>query len=149
MVGWHHQLNGHEFEQALGVGDGQGSLVCSGPWGCKESDTTEQLNWTINYQSKYILMSLKIKLFTSYVINLKNQSQNLMLHNVKESNTSSFTSLCITQAVIDTQLEILPLGPGTRHNHSGHQWFHQCKTADWKTTEKIRKLTKNNVILLN
>ena len=44
MVGWHHRLNGHEFEQALGVGDGQGSLVCSSPWGCKESDTTETLN---------------------------------------------------------------------------------------------------------
>ena len=46
IVGWHHQLNGHEFEQALGVGDGQGSLVCCSPWGCKESDMTEQLNWT-------------------------------------------------------------------------------------------------------
>ena len=46
MVGWHHQLNGHEFEEALGVGDGQGSLACCSPWGCKESDTTEQLNWT-------------------------------------------------------------------------------------------------------
>ena len=46
MVGWHHQLNGHEFEQALGVGDGQGSLVCCGSWGCKESDRTEWLNWT-------------------------------------------------------------------------------------------------------
>ena len=47
MVGWHHQLNGHEFEQALGVGDGQGSLACCRPWGCKEiwlSDWTE-LNW--------------------------------------------------------------------------------------------------------
>ena len=44
MVGWHHQLDGHEFEQAPGVGDGQGSLVCCSPWGCKESDTTEQLN---------------------------------------------------------------------------------------------------------
>ena len=42
MVEW---LNGHEFEQAPGVGDGQGSLSCCGPWGCKESDTTE-LNWT-------------------------------------------------------------------------------------------------------
>ena len=41
MVGWHHQLNGHEFEQALGVGDGQGSLACCSPWGRKESDTTE------------------------------------------------------------------------------------------------------------
>ena len=46
MVGWHHQLNGHEFEQALGVGDGQGSLVCCSPWGHKEADTTEWLNWT-------------------------------------------------------------------------------------------------------
>ena len=41
---WHHQLNGHEFEQAPGVGDGQGSLVCCSPWGHKKLDTTEQLN---------------------------------------------------------------------------------------------------------
>ena len=40
MVGWHHRLNGHEFEQAPGVGDGQGSLVCCSPWGHKESDMT-------------------------------------------------------------------------------------------------------------
>ena len=39
MVGWHHELNGHEFEQALGIGDGQGSLACCSPWGHKESDT--------------------------------------------------------------------------------------------------------------
>ena len=38
MVGWHHQLVEHEFEQALGVGDGQGSLACCSPWDCKESD---------------------------------------------------------------------------------------------------------------
>ena len=44
MVGWHHRLDGHEFEQALGDGEGQGSLLCCSPWGCKESDTTEQLN---------------------------------------------------------------------------------------------------------
>ena len=46
MVGWHHGLNGHKFEQALGVGDGQGSLEFCSPWGRKESDTTEWLNWT-------------------------------------------------------------------------------------------------------
>ena len=45
MVG-HHQLDGHEFEQALGVGDGQGSLVCCSPWGHKKSDITVWLNWT-------------------------------------------------------------------------------------------------------
>ena len=45
MVGWQHRLDGHEFEQALGAGDRQGSLACSSPWGHKESDMTELLNW--------------------------------------------------------------------------------------------------------
>ena len=44
MFGWHHRLDGHEFEQALGVGDGQGGLVCCSPWGHKELGMTEQLN---------------------------------------------------------------------------------------------------------
>ena len=44
MAGWHHRLNKHDFEQALGDGEGQGSLVCCSPWGRKESDTTWQLN---------------------------------------------------------------------------------------------------------
>ena len=47
MFRWHHRLNGHESEQAPGVGDGHGSLACCSRWGCKESDTTEQLNWTL------------------------------------------------------------------------------------------------------
>ena len=46
MAGYHHRLDGHEFEQAPGVGDGQGSLVWYSPWGHKESDMTERLNWT-------------------------------------------------------------------------------------------------------
>ena len=45
MVGWHHRLNGQEFEQAPADGEGQGWLTCCSPWGCRESDTTEQLNW--------------------------------------------------------------------------------------------------------
>ena len=44
MVGWHHQLNGHEFEQAPGDDEGQGGLACCSPWGYKVSDTTEPLN---------------------------------------------------------------------------------------------------------
>ena len=43
-VGWHHQLDGHEFEQAPGVGNGQGGLACHGPWGHRESDSTERLD---------------------------------------------------------------------------------------------------------
>ena len=44
MVGWHHRVNGHEFEQAPGDGERPGSLACCSPWGCRESDTTEKLN---------------------------------------------------------------------------------------------------------
>ena len=43
MVGWHHRRDGHEFEKAPGVGDGQGSLVCCSPWGCRELDMTSRL----------------------------------------------------------------------------------------------------------
>ena len=46
MIGWHHQLDGHESEWTPRVGDGQGSLVCCSPWGRKQLDTTERLNWT-------------------------------------------------------------------------------------------------------
>ena len=46
MFGWHHRLDGHEFQPAPGVGDGQGSLKCCSPLGCKASDTTVQLNRT-------------------------------------------------------------------------------------------------------
>ena len=49
MIGWHHQLDEHEFETILGVGDGQGSLACYSIWGCKQLNTTEWLNWTDLY----------------------------------------------------------------------------------------------------
>ena len=55
MVGWHHRLNGPEFEQTLGVGDGHGSLVYCSPWGCKELDMTDRLNLT---ELKLILLVL-------------------------------------------------------------------------------------------
>ena len=55
MVGRHHRLNGFEFEQTLPDYEGQGSLVCCSPWGCKESDTTECLN---NNKSNYYLVHL-------------------------------------------------------------------------------------------
>ena len=55
MVGWHHWLDGHKFEHALGVGDGQGGLACCSPWGRKESDTTEWLNWTDNVMLQFLL----------------------------------------------------------------------------------------------
>ena len=68
MIGWHHGLHGHEFEQAQGDGEGQGSLACCSPWGHKESNTTEKLNSkiihpTVNYSTtlknfKYLLSNI-------------------------------------------------------------------------------------------
>ena len=54
MVGWHHWLDGHEFQQSLGDDEGQGSLVCYSPWDCKESDMTEQLNNNDTTQTFYL-----------------------------------------------------------------------------------------------
>ena len=64
MVGWHHWLDGHEFEQALGVGDGQESLVCCSPWGLKESDTTEWLNWTVLNTDSFVFFLLNIEMIS-------------------------------------------------------------------------------------
>ena len=58
MVGWHHQLDGHGFGWTLGVGDGQGGLVCCGSRGCKEWYTTKQLNCTITSSSVFISLKL-------------------------------------------------------------------------------------------
>ena len=71
MVGWHHWLNGHEFEQAPGDGDEQGNLACCSPWGCKESDTIEQMkNNKVVFSSKKNTSACKV-LFPSSAINAK------------------------------------------------------------------------------
>ena len=78
MAGWHHQLNGHDFEWTLGVGDGQGGLECCDSWGRKESDTTERLNWTeLNgYTTMWMyLMTLKCTLLNGkFYVNLAGPS---------------------------------------------------------------------------
>ena len=58
MVAWHHQLDGHEFEQTLGIDDGQGGLACCSPWGHKESDTTQRLNNSERQQNAKCLYQL-------------------------------------------------------------------------------------------
>ena len=62
MAGWHHELDGHESGWTLGVGDGQGGLVCCNSWGRKESDMTERLNWTELNVLDHVLHSLHAKL---------------------------------------------------------------------------------------
>ena len=70
MVGWHHQLDGREFEQALGVGDGQGGLACCNLWVCKESDMTEQLNWTESYRTPAFLYQFISEVYFSVLLSL-------------------------------------------------------------------------------
>ena len=91
MVGWHHQLDGHEFEQALGIGDGQGSLACCSPWGHKESDTTERLNWTESVstlRTENVTVLSKGNLGQTWKIDERRQKQ------VLEKQTSS---ICLWQ----------------------------------------------------
>ena len=66
MVGWHHQLNGHEFEWTPGAGDGQGGLACCSPWGHKESDATEQLNWTDELYLNKVVKNKPICFYSEY-----------------------------------------------------------------------------------
>ena len=70
MVGWHHCLNGHEFEQAPGVSDGHGSLVCCSPSDCKEVDTTEQLKWLTERIFWYFILNSE-----DFRLDLKNTLQ--------------------------------------------------------------------------
>ena len=67
MVGWHHRLSGHAFEQGLGVGEGQRGLACCGPQGRKESDMTEQLNWTDILTIWVFQSTIMIYLFNYYI----------------------------------------------------------------------------------
>ena len=70
MVGWHHQLNGHEFEQAPVVGDGQGSLVCCSPWGCRVGhDWVTELNWT----EMFLMTTLYTEVWFQYTMRLQKQ----------------------------------------------------------------------------
>ena len=80
IVGWHHRLDGHELEQALGVGEWQGSLASCSPWGCKESDTTEWLNWSSSSVLLLVLFCQQISVISqkrcrrlSIVLNLKRE----------------------------------------------------------------------------
>ena len=78
MAGWHHWLDGHKSEWTPGVGNGHGGLVCCDSWGCKESDTTERLNWTEEYYNlnhNYIIMDT---FFTGSIFWKKLHSVNLI-----------------------------------------------------------------------
>ena len=78
MVGWHHQLNGYEFEQDLGAGDEQGNLACRSPLGLKESDVTEQLNTTNNIGREEVKLLLFAADMILHIANSKDPTKKLL-----------------------------------------------------------------------
>ena len=96
MAGWHHWLDGHEFEWTLGVGDGQGGLACCDSWGRKESDTTERLNWTeLNWTEaillESILFSLKEGKTPFFLFCIKRHLKQVLFFNMFSSYYFSFS----------------------------------------------------------
>ena len=90
MVGWHHQLNGHEFEQPLGVGDGQVSLVHYSPWGHKESDTTERLHFHFSLSCIGEEMATHSSVL-AWRIPWTEEPARLQVHKVTESDVTGVT----------------------------------------------------------
>ena len=80
MVGWHHQLEEHGFVLTPGVGDGQGGLACCGSWGCKESDTTERLNWIELTPSNHLILCCSLLLLPSVFPSIRVFSNESLLH---------------------------------------------------------------------
>ena len=89
MIGWHHRLDGCEFEQALGAGEGQGSLAaCCNPWGLKESDTTERLN-NNNGMQRLLSVSLMVTIMHKAIIDI----QKIMRKESKCNTTESHQTM--------------------------------------------------------
>ena len=109
MVGWHHRLNGHEFEQTLGVGDGHGSLACCSLWGHKESDTTERLNWTEYYE-----LDTEIQNWIKHAVS----SSTL---NIQLSIICPLDSLMSTVTLLEADPPPIPLSSNL-HN-TGWKWY--------------------------
>ena len=91
---WHHQLNGHEFEQAPGVGDGQGSQACCSPWGLKESDTTERLSLSLSKRSKCL----------KKMTNSELRSFGIMKLQMFALNSSTYSNDIIWQVIVCSKL---------------------------------------------
>ena len=113
IVGWHHRLSGHEFEETLGVGEGQRSLVCCSPSGCKESDTTErlsdwnELNWYVYLWPIHVEIWQKTKKFCKAIIlqkKIKNK-QKRTIPCTTELKRIKYKGINLTDKVKDTYTE--------------------------------------------
>ena len=124
MVGWHHWLNGHGSGWTPGVGDGQGGLVCGGSWGCKESDTTEHLNWTElrNFKKSYFIFLLDTFLYFNFIFVTKSSFTHFFffVH-------ANYLRLLLQRLVLKV-LSCLSLGgPSYSESDFEHKLFYQLK----------------------
>ena len=131
MIEWHHRLNGHEFEQAPGVGDGQGSLVCCSPWGRKESDTTEWLNWPMQPWEKSLdLIFFKIRGLGQMTCEVL-QSSNRLFFLIFHSQMTVFSTCFLGghEEVCILSCAVIPVNPSQilkrRPSHTSQNGCHQ------------------------
>ena len=127
MAGWHHRLNGHGFGWTPGVGDGQGGLACCGSWGCKESDTTEWLNWT---KAKYLqVWSWFLSFHLPSVSHVELPGK---LHSVRDSGTFGIVQLSSWRSSLRSQhhLYITAAGRGDKAATPAPNIFHLV-TSHW------------------
>ena len=113
MVWWHHRLNGHEFGWIPGIGDGQGGLVCCGPWGRKESDTTERLNWTPSLKLWHISVHHLIPYKSLFI-------SSIIVFHLISFLWSHFPSISLCPYVV---LRIPPVSNGFDHCHLTNTLF--------------------------
>ena len=137
MVGWHRPLNGHEFEQALGDGEGQGSLMCCSPWGCKDSDKTENLNKS----SKSIQIKIRKK-----EKGMCGQLQEKPGTNFTSQWSHTGTSLILPAMIQDSACKFLP----ARKSHpslnvQGFNEGHSCTYAVYVTDLATKSVAGQNL----
>ena len=114
MVGWHHRLDGHGFGWTPGVGDGHGGLVCCGSWGRKESDMTEQMNWTELTRWTFVgkVISLLLNMLSRLVITFLPRSKCLLISWLQSSSAVILESKNIKSVTVST------VSPSTCHEGS-------------------------------
>ena len=135
MAGWHHRLDGRESQWTPGVGDGQGGLVCCDSWGRKESDTTEQLNWT-----ELIVLWCRVSHRTVYCSGYSNAycKSQFNMHKMGQTNYCSCTNLLLllilSHLIVFTLLHTLKPNIIFTHSHFPHPWLPSLVHTNWKTS---------------
>ena len=148
IVGWHHLHDGHEFEQALGVGDGQGGLVCCNSWGHKESDTTEQL--TTNTHAWYI----KGQYFGHLMWRVNSLEKTLMLGKIEGRRRSGWQRTRWLDGISDSVgMSLSKLWKIVKDREAWHATVHGVTKSltwlsNWTTTSHMPKLLSKGWFLL-